>query len=234
MRSTIHHVPRTARLIGAVAAVLLLFSVEVRTAVPVRAAKPDGQDAVQVFARDVFVIEGASLRNPDDTTADDAPLFNVAGVALNLTWGAWKHASAQATAHVIGGPNKPSTEVRIRLSGLVPGGVYSLFYGTLTPDSENPLCPGVERTLPLISRDKRQAPDASSFVADAQGRADFTGEVDGRLLDAMQVFFSAVYHFDGQTYGSLPNRGEFLTQGAGCHSSFGEDAMRQILILQQW
>jgi len=199
-----------------------------------RAEQPDRQDAFEVFVRDVFVIVGSTLRNPDATTADSAPLFNVAGVNLDLTWGQWKRASVQSAVQIEGGPNKPRTAVDIQLTGLVPGGVYSLFYATLLPDSENPLCPGVERTLPLKSTNKRQTPDASSFVADSAGRAVFSGEVDGNLLAATQVFFSLVYHFDGMTYGSLPNRGEFLTQGASCRSSFGEDAMRQILILQKW
>jgi hypothetical protein len=58
--------------------------------------------------------------------------------------------------------------------------------------------------------------------------------VDGHLFDATQVFFSVIYHSDGVTYGELPNAGEFLTQGQSCRSSFGEDAMRQLLVLQKW
>lgn len=193
----------------------------------------DRQDSVQVFNRDVFVIVGSTLRNPDATTADAAPLFTNTGVSLNLTWGAWKRASAQSTARVDGSGSSAVTELRISLRGLVPGGVYSIFYGTLTPDSENPLCPGVERTLPLISRDSLQAPDRSSFVADRMGRADFRGAITGRPLDANQFFYTVIYHFDGMTYGSLPNRGEFLTQGTMCRSSFGEDAMRQLVVIQK-
>lgn len=219
--------------LGGVMSALVLLLAHVDAGAVAWADSPDRQDAVEVFTRDVFVIVGSTLRNPDATTADTAPLFNVAGVSLGITWGQWKRASAQSTAQVVGGPNNSTTIVRIQLTGLIPGGVYSIFYGTLMPDSENPLCPGVERTLPLLSRDKRQAPDASSFVADARGQAAFDGEVTGRLLDALQVFFSLVYHSDGRTYGSLPNRGEFQTQGATCRSSFGEDAMRQILILQK-
>lgn len=57
-------------------------------------AAPDHADGVEHFARDVFVIEGVSLRNPDDATPLDATLFNTAGVRLEsppgqpLTWGA--------------------------------------------------------------------------------------------------------------------------------------------------
>jgi hypothetical protein len=200
---------------------------------PSRAA-PDHPDGLQIFSRDVYVIVGSTLRNPIDTTAPDANLFNVAGVNLGVTWGQWMAATATSTAHVQGGANHPRTDVRIQLSGLIPGGVYSIFYVTLLPDSENPLCPGVERGLPLTAfKPERQSPDASSFVADANGQAQYRGLVDGDLLGATQVIFEVIYHLDGQTYGTLPNHGEFNTQGTGCRSSYGEDAMRQLLILQK-
>lgn len=193
------------------------------------AGGPDEQDYLQIFTRDVYVIVGSTLRNPDNTTADAAPLFNVAGVALGRTWGDWKRAAATSTAHAAG----PRTSARIQLTGLVPGGVYSVFYVNLDPDSENPLCPGVERALPLLAVDPHQTPDASSFVAGADGTATFHGRVAGNLLAPLQLIFEVIYHADGATYGSLPNHGEFLTQGANCRSSFGEDAMRQLLIIQK-
>jgi hypothetical protein len=34
--------------------------------------------------------------------------------------------------------------------------------------------------------------------------------------------------------GFLPNIGEFLTPGPNCRSSFGEDAMRQLIIFQKF
>jgi hypothetical protein len=121
------------------------------------------------------------------------------------------------------------------LSGLIPGGVYSVFYGTFGPDSEHPLCQGVERTLPLTAfRPEGQEPDPSSFVADASGKARYHGRVEGALLEADQLFFSLVYHFDGRAYDPFPNRAEFFTQGEECRSSYGEDAMRHLLILQKW
>ncbi|MCI0395430.1 MAG: hypothetical protein L0332_05435 [Chloroflexi bacterium] len=217
-------------LLGLFALVALLVS---RPA-GVSADPPDHEDAVQAYNRDVYVIVGSTLRNPTAETSPEAPLFNIAGVSLDLTWGQWQTASAAATAHIIGGPNSPRTDARIELSGLVPGGVYSIFYGTIQPDSENPLCPGVERTLGLTAfHADQQLPDASSFIADANGQASYHGRVDGNLLDAYQSFYFVIYHFDGQTYHPLPNRGEFLTQGDNCRSSFGEDAMRQLVIFQK-
>jgi hypothetical protein len=212
----------------AIAALLL-----VTVAPPAGAAAPDSADAVEAFDRDVYVIVGSTLRNPDETTDPSAPLFTVSGVGMNLTWGEWQAATGTSVVRQTGGP-APRIDARLAFVGLVPGGVYSIFWATLGPDSENPLCPGVERTLPLISVDDDQAPDASSFVAGADGTATFRGRADVALLDATQSYFTLVYHFDGQTWGSLPNHGEYNTQGEGCHSSFGDDAMRQLLVLQEW
>jgi hypothetical protein len=191
--------------------------------------KPDRQDYLQTFTRDVYVVIGSTLRNPSEETDDSKPLFNVAGVNLGVTWGDWKRAAATSTAHVAG----PSTNVSIQLTGLIPGGVYSLFYVTLTPDSDNPLCLGVERALPLVSINPKQSPDAASFVAGADGTATFHGRADGDLLSPLELIFEVIYHSDGQTYGKLPNHGEFNTQGPNCRSSYGEDAMRQLLIVQK-
>jgi len=198
------------------------------------AAAPDQADAVETYERDVYVIVGSTLRNPDATTDPSAPLFNVSGVGLGLTWGQWSAASATSVVRTSGKGSSARTDVRLTFSGLVPGGVYSVFWGTLTPDSENPLCPGVERTLALPSVDPGQQPDSSSFVAGSDGTAAFRGGLSGNLLSASQVYFSIVYHFDGQTWGALPNHGEFNTQGPECRSSFGDDAMRQMLVLQKW
>ena len=200
-------------------------------AVPLLSAqkKPDRQDYLETFKRDVYVIVGSTLRNPDDTTDDSRPLFNVAGVSLGVTWGDWKRAAATSTAHVTG----RSTQASIALTGLIPGGVYSVFYVTLEPDSDNPLCSHVERGLPLVSINPKQAPDAASFVAGADGTATFHARVPGDLLAPLQLIFEVIYHNDGHTYGKLPNHGEFDTQGPNCRSSYGDDAMRQLLIGQK-
>jgi hypothetical protein len=200
-------------------------------AVPASAAPPDQADAIETMTRDVFVVVGTTLRNPDATTPPGAPLFNVAGIELPVTWGEWSAGTATSRAASAG----PRTDVRLTFAHLVPNGVYSVFWATIDPDSEHPRCPGVERSLPLDAfKPDPLAPDPSSFVADAAGGATFHGRVDGDLLAATQLFFSVVYHADGQTYHPFPNRGEFLTQGAECRSSYGHDAMRQFLILQKW
>lgn len=198
-----------------------------------RGPTADREDDVQPLAGDVFVLDGAVLRNPTFETPPDEELFNAAGTPLEVTWGEWKGASATAKARVTVKAAKPRTEVRVRLSGLVPGGVYSLFYVTFSPDSRHPLCPSQERGLPLKSRDPDQSPDRSSFVAGADGTADFRARVRGNLLEAGQVQYLAIYHFDGRTYHPFPNRGQFVTHEDECRSSYGVDAMRQIVIYQK-
>ncbi len=197
-------------------------------------AKPavDREDYVQAFDRDVYFINYSTLRNPTAATDPGEPLFNDAGVALPVTWGEWSEASATAAARTVG----KRTRVHLTFSGLIPGGVYSVFWGTLTPDSEHPDCPGVERTLPLDSdAGKKQRPDRSSFIAGADGRATFAGQADAVLLDPYQSWYSIVYHQNGQTYHPFPNAGEYLTHddGGPCRSTYGHDAMRQLLVVQK-
>ena len=84
-----------------------------------------------------------TLRNPTVDTPADKPLFNEAGVNMGVTWGEWSAAFAQSAVSANGGRKHPETDVRLGLTGLIPGGHYSVFWGTLTPDSEQSLCPGV-------------------------------------------------------------------------------------------
>jgi hypothetical protein len=192
----------------------------------------DSADFVEVYERDVFVIVGSTLRHPDASTPHTKPLFNVAGVNLGITWGKWKSAAPVTTSVMAQGPT--NTTARFTFKRLKPGGVYSLFYGTISPDSENPKCPAVERTLPVTSFDSAQVPDFASFIAKADGTAAFRGRIPGHPLNkAQQVYVQLVWHSNGETYGDLPNKGEFTTTPT-CRSSFGEDAMRQLTILQKW
>jgi hypothetical protein len=214
----------------ALAAALLPFG-------PAAQASPaDAADAVQIYQRDVFVIVGSTLRNPTVDTDPAAPLFTNSGVAMDLTWGEWSAATATSRASVIGGPSGPRTDIRLSMAGLVPGGLYSVYWGTIGPDSEQPLCPGVERTLPLDALGSTaKAPAPNAFVVDATGTSDLHGRVDGDLLDATQVFVTVVYHLFGQTSYPFPNLGEYLTHGGEtCRSSFGEDSMRHLIVLQKW
>ncbi|MGH9222871.1 MAG: hypothetical protein ACRD2W_03510 [Acidimicrobiales bacterium] len=173
----------------------------------------------------MFSLEFSNLRNPTADTPLDEPLYNLAGFRLPVTWGEWTSATAPSRAARTG----DLMDVRVAFHGLVPGGVYSIFYFTIGPDSVQPLCLGVERMLPV---DRFHEPGVNSFTADPTGAAERRGRIHGDPLAADQFFLVAVYHADGQTYYPFPNRGEFLTQGADCRSSFGHDAMRHVIIGQ--
>src|SRR5207245_2890583 len=108
--------------------------------------------------------------------------------------------------------------------GLIPHGVYSIYYATFGPDTINPACPDAEHSLPLTALHSGPgAPDPASFVADASGQEQYRARVKGDLLSAVKVVYSVIYHYDGHTYYPLPNRGEYLTQGSACRSSYGDD-----------
>lgn len=186
-----------------------------------------------VFRGDVFVNNGGALVNPTTANPGNTALFNVAGAPLKLTWGQWQRASALSEAMTIGDASQPKTEVGIILHGLVPGGVYSIYYATFGPDTINPACPAVEHYLPLVKLRASGLPDPASFVADANGNAQYLARVDGNLLSAVKVVYNVIYHYDGHTYYPLPNRGEYLTQGSSCRSSYGVDDGRQLLIAQK-
>ena len=191
--------------------------------------------AVVPFANDVFWFTNNALTVVDPaSTPASAPLFSLEGNPLNVTWGQFSSATATSNATQDG----DHTDFDIHLSGLIPNGVYSLFYRTFGPDSNNPFCPNVEPTVALTARHPdQQQPDADSFVADSSGNAEFDGRVAGRLLDATQLQIAVIYHFDGKTYGPVANaaeaNGPVASNGGLCQSSYGIDAMRQLVIIQK-
>jgi hypothetical protein len=220
-----------SRLVVVLAALCVLV---VAAPAEARIERRDRSDATVVFPQDVSVIVGSTLREPNGSTDPSAPLFNDSGINLGITWGQWQGAGGKAVARVRNAGS--DTKVELNLTGLVPGGVYSVFWGTLDPDSEHPGCPGVERSQPLTSvKGERQVPDPSSFVARPNGRASYDGVAPGNILAAGQTFFWVIFQSDGQADHPFPNLGEKLTAGSdtGCRSSFGLDAMRQLTILMR-
>ncbi|HUJ28611.1 MAG TPA: hypothetical protein VLW85_21460 [Myxococcales bacterium] len=181
------------------------------------AAVVESSDASEIFSADVFVVTGTGDLIPADprTTAPGTPLFNIAGEPLPATWGSWSAATGTARAHC----TRRQTHATIELAGLIPGGVYSVFSTTFSPDSANPVCPAIDRSVVAVE----------SFTAGRKGHARVHARSEGCLLDAQQVTYAVIYHFDGRTWGEVPNAGE----ANGCRSTFGDDAERQLLILQQ-
>ena len=230
--------PRRLRLHGVVialiAAALAAFALVVQA--PIAGAsnfgsQPTSAAGILPFPGDVYTLgsNGSLIAVDPSTTPASAPLFNLGGQPLNLTWGQFSSATASSRARTVAIGGAGYTQVRISLSGLIPGGVYSLFYRTFGPDSVNPVCGPVDGLVALTARHpQRQKPDSDSFVADSLGKAKFSARVAGRLLDAQNLLVDVIYHFDGNVYGPVPTRGE---AGNNCRPSFGIDAMRQFLIV---
>jgi hypothetical protein len=194
--------------------------------------------AIVPFANDVFWFtnDALSVVDPASTPAS-APLFSEEGNPLNQTWGQFSSATAKSYAWTTTRSGTTDTYFLIGMSGLIPNGVYSLFYRTFGPDSNNAICPNVEPSVALTAAFPQfQKPDADSFVANGSGKALFLGRVAQDLLAATQLQVSVIYHFDGKTYGPVANQAE--SQGPGgpgvpCQSSYGIDAMRQLVIIQK-
>jgi hypothetical protein len=192
------------------------------------------------FTADVYTVDQDGNLIPVSVTSTPlaAPLYNLAGDPLNLTWGQFSSATAKSYAWTDTFGGVTHTDFAITMSGLVPNGVYSLFYRTFGPDSNNAVCPNVEPTVALTAAFPQfQKPDPDSFVAAGSGKALYIGRVGGDLLTATQLQVSVIYHFNGQTYGPVANQAESqgpdASNGGLCRSSYGIDAMRQFLIIQK-
>lgn len=235
--------PRHRRVIATVIAVGVVF-----LALAVRAPVAGASTTVTAPARDVGIIpfpddvytlnyQGALVPIDPTSTPASAALYNLAGNALNLTWGQWSSATATSYASTVTWNATTYTDIAIGLSGLVPNGVYSVFYRTFVPDSNNAFCPNVEPSIALTAAFPRfQKPDPDSFIAGRSGKALFVASVAQNLLAAQGLTISVIYHFNGQTYGPVANAAEAAGPVAAtglCRSSYGIDAMRQMLIIQK-
>ena len=192
------------------------------------------------FAGDVYTTSSNGTLIPvlPASTPASAPLYHLAGNVLNETWGQWSSATATSYAWTVTFRGTTYTDFVIGMSGLVPNGVYSLFYRTFVPDSNNAFCPDVEPSIALTAAFPRlQKPDPDSFIAGSSGKALFVASVAQNLLAAQQLQVDVIYHLNGQTYGPVANAAEAAGPVASnnglCRSSYGIDAMRQMLIIQK-
>jgi hypothetical protein len=202
--------------------------------------RPTPNAGILPFPGDVYTAGQDSTLIPVDpsSTPASAPLYNLGGQPLNLTWGQFSSATAKSYAWTVTRRGITYTQFLIGLSGLIPNGVYSLFYRTFGPDSNNAFCPDVEPSIALTAAFPQfQKPDPDSLVASGSGTALFLASVAQDLLAAQQLQVSVIYHFDGKTYGPVANaaeaQGPVASNGGLCRSSYGIDAMRQFLIIQK-
>jgi hypothetical protein len=236
--------PRSHRVVialiaAALAAVALFLQAPIAGA-STTSTQPALDAGILPFHGDVYTIgsNGSLIAVDPSMTPASAPLFNLGGQPLNLTWGQFSSATAKSYAWTVTHGGVTYTKFLIGLSGLVPNGVYSLFYRTFGPDSNNASCPSVEPSIALTAAfPQSQKPDPDSFVASGSGQALFFASVAQDLPAAQQLQVSVIYHFDGKTYGPVANaaeaQGPVASFGGLCRSSYGIDAMRQFLIIQK-
>jgi hypothetical protein len=171
--------PRHRALLATIATSLAVIGL----AVPVPAASaattftpPTANVGIIPLPADVFTLSanGTLIPTLPLSTPPSAPLFNLAGNALNLTWGQWSSATAKSYAWTVTHNGTTHTQFLITMSGLVPNGVYSLFYRTFGPDSNNALCPNIEPAVALTAAFPQfQTPDPDSFAATSSGKGLF-------------------------------------------------------------
>lgn len=124
-----------------------------------------------------------NLRNAQIGDTATLPLMNASGKSLDMTLGAWLGAKGQV---ILTDLPDGREKVSVALSGLKPGGHYSLF--------ENHFDQQPIGFTPIDG-----AGTDNNFVADAQGRAAITTTSPAALTHANAVL--VVYHSDGQYHG---------------------------------
>ncbi|MDF1701982.1 MAG: hypothetical protein P1V36_12565 [Planctomycetota bacterium] len=119
------------------------------------------------------------------------------GEALGVTLGEWlRHRGTGVYTYEDG-----VGTLDLEFSGLVPGGVYTMWHAFMALPPTQPFSGALE--LPLGARDGSE----SVFVADAEGKAKFVHSFKPGLemSDVWTTSMLAInYHSDGKTYGGLP------------------------------
>ncbi len=120
----------------------------------------------------------ARLSGPPDT-----PLLIADGKPLNITLGLWLGANGTSQVEAVGERDR----VTASFTGLIPGGLYSLFAVTFSPSGNT--------FAPLDGTG-----GSTNFVALSKGTARKTVLTPARLTHANAILL--VYHSDGQTHGA--------------------------------
>ena len=166
-RPRLRRVIATVIAIGAACMALAVQAPVAGASTSVTTPTPDA--GLEPFTADVYTLDQAGNLIPVlISTSLTAPLYNGAGDPLNVTWGQFSSATAKSYAWTDTLNGVTHTDFLIGMSGLIPTGVYSLFYRTFNPDSANPVCGAVGDLDPLVALTaalpRFQKPDPDSFV----------------------------------------------------------------------
>jgi hypothetical protein len=118
------------------------------------------------------------------------------GSVLNITLGDWLAATGTGSYQCVDGQG----EIALEFSGLVPSGVYTLWY-VFSPSP--PATPFMSLDLPLGARDGSQ----TLVSVNADGTASYRASVTPCLQPSGEqaaTLIALAYHSDGQIHGSLP------------------------------
>jgi hypothetical protein len=132
----------------------------------------------------------AGLTNP----AANGPFQK--GYALNMTLGEWLAATGTGSYQCVDGQG----EIALEFSGLVPNGVYTLWY-VFSPSP--PATPFMSLDLPLGARDGSQ----TIVSVNTDGTATYKATVTPCLQmsgEQAATLIALAYHSDGKSHGSLP------------------------------
>lgn len=179
-------------------------------------ADPPMRNSDAEFITDYMTSADGMLDSPDDLLLDLDPcdpeqpdLLDpvLAPDGHQLTLGELSPVAGRATVKC----DDRGTRVRLRLSGLIPGGVYTVWLLTFTEPGFTP------DFAHLIGEGSLGPPDGSknSFVASEDGKAKLSvrqpagalsefGEVTNCLFDEFEFHLVGAYHPNGQTYGPTP------------------------------
>lgn len=119
------------------------------------------------------------------------------GYTLNLTLEEWLAATGTGSYECVDGQGN----VALEFSGLVPNGVYTLWYSFLPMPPTQPFTGSLD--LPLGARDGSQ----SVISSNADGTASYEATVTPCLQmsgEQAATMIALAYHSDGKTYGSFP------------------------------
>lgn len=207
---------------------LILSSLAVAAAMAFTETARAHDDALHTIAESVPLFWRDAAGNPpasDSTPLYDARFHNpaLAPDGHQLTVGEFNHVSGNGTLRCV----RNGTRVNLHVSGLVPNGVYTVW--TLVFNGPFPAGPNGAKPAPfgnLVGLGPLGAHSGTEnhFQADANGEGDISAlvrpgalyaeppppflpgmyNIQGCLLDEVEVHMVGVYHFDSMTYGSGP------------------------------
>ncbi len=176
---------------------------------------------ISLFVRAADDADPSPMPDPQDllvNRAGDYPIDDGSTVGLDgshqLTWGAFRAIQGKARLVEMAG----GTAVDIKLSGLIPGGVYTVWVVKFAPPgfdgSTRDIATALANVNGLGSLGANDGSENSLRVSGSSGRLSVFhpngalsvfGNVPDGLTNGYETHLVAAVHLDGQTYGPFPD-----------------------------